>query len=207
MTQQYRTALEESEELSRLAHDLRSPLTAIRGAAALLLQAHDQLPGSKLEELLHVIDAQAARMADKVEDVIAAHRLEAGTLRLAPERLEVADIVADAFDAMRERHRDKRFRVAGLVEGLYVDADAERAPQLLRCLLDIAARQSPADRGVEVRAARQGPAVKVEVRHRGQALSEPEPLVIGLARAMGGDAGLESRSGGATYWFLLPASK
>lgn len=207
MAQHYRAALEESEELSRLAHDLRSPLTAIRGAAALLLHAHDQLTGDKLEDLLRVIDAQAGRMADKVEDVIAAHRLEAGTLRLTAERLEVAEIVADALDAMRARHRDRRFRVSGLVEGLYVEADAERTPQLLRLLLDAAARQSPADRGVEVKASRHEAAVKIEVRHRGQGPAEPDPLAIGLARAMGGDAGVGGRSSSATSWFTLPASK
>jgi two-component system, OmpR family, sensor histidine kinase KdpD len=207
MAEGSRAAIEESEELSRLAHDLRSPLTAIRGAAALLLQAHDQLPGDKLAELLHVIDAQAARMADKVEDVIAGHRLLAGTLRLTPERLEVAEIVADGLDAMRDRHRDRRFRAGGLVEGLYVLADAERTPQLLRVLLDAAARQSPAERGVEVRAAREGAAVRVEVRHRAATALELDPLASGLARAMGGDAGLESRAGGGSFWFTLPASK
>ncbi|HEY8811701.1 MAG TPA: histidine kinase dimerization/phospho-acceptor domain-containing protein, partial [Candidatus Dormibacteraeota bacterium] len=65
-------AREGEDLMSVLGHELRSPLTVIRGAATLLLQAHRDLPPEKVSELLAVIEAAAARMADRVEDVLVA---------------------------------------------------------------------------------------------------------------------------------------
>jgi len=73
--------------MSVLGHELRSPLTAIRGAATLLLQAHQELPPEKVVELLAVIDSAAARMADRIEDVLAAAGASVAVFDNSPRQL------------------------------------------------------------------------------------------------------------------------
>ena len=53
---------ESHDLMSVLGHDLRSPLTAIRGAATLLLTAQGDLEPAKVAQLLRLIDTQAASM-------------------------------------------------------------------------------------------------------------------------------------------------
>ncbi len=71
--------------MSVLGHELRSPLTVIRGAATLLLQAHRDLPPEKVSELLAVIEAAAAhgwidRRRAIEESVVAIRRAGAGAV-------------------------------------------------------------------------------------------------------------------------------
>src|SRR5438270_13685853 len=98
---------EEADLMSVLAHDLRTPLTAIRGAATLLVQAHDEIPADRVEQLLQVIDRQAANMADRIEDLLVAAKLGNGSLRVADEDVDLADPPADAPDSTPARAPDR----------------------------------------------------------------------------------------------------
>ena len=229
---------EEADLMSVLAHDLRTPLTAIRGAATLLVQAHDEIPADRVEQLLQVIDRQAANMADRIEDLLVAAKLGNGSLRVADEDVDLADLLADALDATRARAPDRRVRAPGKVDGAAVRGDSERVAQVLRVLLDNATRFSPQGlrpritvrlTPIEVRLSAEGRLIRTEVRDRGAGLAaqdrervfEPferldpaQPgtgmglyIARGLVRAMGGEVGVEARSGGgSSFWFALPAA-
>src|SRR5260221_937581 len=129
--------------MSVLGHELRSPLTAIRGAATLLLQAHRELPPEKVSELLAVIDSAAARMADRVEDVLVAGRLDGHRQQVMVEDVDVSEVVADVLEAARSRNPGRRLRAPGIVEGISVRADQQRVGHVLRVLVDNALRFSP----------------------------------------------------------------
>jgi len=220
-------AREADDLMSVLGHDLRSPLTAIRGAATLLIHAHLELPAEKVSELLAVIDASAARMADRVEDVLVAGRLDRGRQRVLVEDVDLSDVIADVLEAARSRSPGRRLRAQGIGEGIAVRADQQRVSQVLRVLVENAVRFSPADSTVQVRVERAAGKVRTEVRDRGQGVRASERqrifgrgvkldgsgpgaglglyVVAGLLRAMNGEAGVEPRTGGgSTFWFALP---
>ncbi len=214
--------------MSVLGHELRSPLTAIRGAATLLLQAHRELPPEKVRELLAVIDSAAARMADRVEDVLVAGRLDGGRQRALIEDVDLSDVVAHVLEAARSRNPGRRLRAPGIVDGITVRADRQRVTQVLRVLVDNAVRFSPPGSPVEVRVEPIGGRARIEVRDRGQGIAAPDRqrvfgrgekldpsgpgaglglyVAAGLLAAMDGEAGVEPRAGGgSTFWFTLPA--
>lgn len=220
------TAREAEDLMSVLGHELRSPLTAIRGAATLLLQAHSELAPEKVSELLAVIDAAAARMADRVEDVLVAGRLDGGRQRLLVEDVDVADVIADVLEAARSRNPGRRLRAPGIVEGIRVRGDQQRVTQVLRVLVDNALRFSPAGSTVEVRVSRSAGRARIEVRDRGQGVAAADRrrifgrgvkldpnapgaglglyVAAGLLTLMGGEAGVELRTGGGSaFWFTL----
>src|ERR1700694_1021485 len=217
----------EAEDLmSVLGHELRSPLTAIRGAATLLLLAHRELPPEKVSELLAVIDGAAARMADRVEDVLVAGRLDGERQRLLVEDVDIAPVIADVLEAARSRNPGRRGRGPRTDKGITVRADLQRVTQVLRVLVDNALRFSPPGSAAEVRVEESEGRVRVEVRDRGPGVPVADRrrvfgrgvkldpsgpgaglglyVAAGLLAAMEGEAGVQPRAGGgSTFWFTL----
>ena len=212
--------------MSVLGHELRSPLTAIRGAATLLLLAHRELPPEKVSELLAVIDGAAARMADRVEDVLVAGRLDGERQRLLVEDVDIAPVIADVLEAARSRNPGRRVRGPRTDKGITVRADLQRVTQVLRVLVDNALRFSPPGSAAEVRVEESEGRVRVEVRDRGPGVPGADRrrvfgrgvkldpsgpgaglglyVAAGLLAAMEGEAGVQPRAGGgSTFWFTL----
>jgi len=218
------------ETLRVLGHELRRPLTVIRGAATLLVDEANRLPPRSRTEMLTLINASAAAMADLIDDLLVAVRLDSGDLPLTIESVEISALVADAVDAARQVAPDRTFRVSGpdgpVEEGLLVAVDREQALRALRALLVNAVHFSPAETAAEVVVAAgphvvnllvldRGPGIPVEQRERAfekfirldqQAGGAGLGLFLarGLAQAMGGDVTVGDREdGGAAVCFTL----
>lgn len=213
------------ELISVIGHELRRPLTVIRGAATLMLDTGAQMPAERTVDMLQLIDLNVEDMSDLIEDLLLMVHIEARDLQLFAEPIQVADLVATALDAERRRLGQRPITVLGAAPGLTVQADRGRAVRALRCLLSNAARFSPADSPVEVSVRPVDDGVRVEVLDRGPGIRAGEReavferfrksneggglglglyLVRGLAHAMGGQAGVSGRrGGGAVVWFTL----
>ena len=214
--------------MSVLAHDLRTPLTAIRGATTLLIQSRDELDRGRVDLLLGIIESQAGQMADKVEDLLVVSRLDAGRLHLFEEDSDLGRVVAAALEAARRAAPGRRLLAVGVIDGTLVHADSDRIAQVLRILIDNAIRYSPEEEPVEIAVRKErGGKVRVEVRDRGPGIPPAAAEKVferfhrletgghgsglglhvarGLARAMAGECGFSPRAGGGSvFWFTLP---
>ena len=214
------------ELLSVLGHELRSPLTVVRGVATLLLDSFDDLPRERRVDMLRLIDQHVEAMSDRIEDLLAVCNLDAGDVRLVMQDVSAGALLQHAAQRAVRRangHPVQALPVSGDVD---VEADWERSLQVLNALIANAVRFSPAEAPVELRAAPVGDAVRFEVLDRGPGVPAqlreqifkrlgriaPEGggaglglyMVRGLARAMGGEAGSEPRpDGGSIFWFTL----
>jgi two-component system, OmpR family, sensor kinase len=138
------------EIMSALGHELRRPLTVIRGAATLMLDMAGRLSPDKTVNLLSLIDGNVEEMSDLIEDLLLTVHLEAGDLRLFQEPVDVAEMVAMAVEAERRHTGDHPVTVLGAAPGLQVVADRDRAVRALRALIDNAARHSPPEASIEI---------------------------------------------------------
>jgi len=103
--------------LSMITHDLRGPVTAIKGlAAAALTHAGDSGDDSELlREELTAVDDESDRLSELVSNLLDMSRIEAGAVRLEPEETHIADLTGDAV------RRAKRSRMG---EGREIEVDA-----------------------------------------------------------------------------------
>jgi PAS domain S-box-containing protein len=220
-----------SDFIATLSHELRTPMTAVLGAAKTLLRDDIALSPERRHQLLEMIGAQGMRLTQITEEVLLANRLDRGDLRIDSERVDLGAVVREAVEAMRERLPDSiSVRAAGNGDAAAV-GDRDRIEQVLVNLLDNAVKYSPDGGEVVVRTLPSSSTVRVEVADQGlgipaaeqQAVFEkfyradpqhravPSGTGLGLyvcrelVRRMGGTIGVRSTPGeGSTFWFDLP---
>ncbi len=170
-------AVRKSEELKSvmidaLAHDLKTPLTAIEAAAGMLLDPVN-VSAAQQHDLLEVVQEEASGIRRIVEEAIHLARIDAKKLKLECQPVSVGDLVRTAV--LRLGDRAASHQIETRTEGVpLVFADSELILQALKQLLDNALKYSPSRSEVMVSAAEAGGMVTISVRDHGQGLTELE---------------------------------
>ena len=146
-----------AEFLGMVSHELRAPLTSIKGSATTVLGASSALDPAEMLQFFRIINEQADQMRGLINDLLDAGRIEAGTLSVAPEPAEVAHLVDQARNTFLSGGGRTTVRI-DLPEDLpRVMADTPRIVQVLNNLFANASRHSPESSPIRVAAVRGGP--------------------------------------------------
>ena len=206
----------ERDFLLSVSHELKTPLTAIRGYS----EGHAD-GAFEAQEAARVISLEASRLERLVRDLLDLARMN--SLRFSVQR-EPVDLAEVAREAVRRQETSARaFGVGLTAEGdeTWVDADADRVLQVVSNLVENALRETPAGGSVTVRAepgkllvADTGPGIPPEdVPHAFERFylydkaDKDRPLGSGLGlaivkqlvTAMGGDVSVQSSPAGTTF--------
>ena len=160
-----------TEFLSMVSHELRAPLTSIKGSAATVLGASEELERSEMLQFFRIVEDQADHMRGLIGDLLDVGRLESGTLSVAPRPVDLTVLVERARSAFASgggRHAvslDLPRDLPGVM------ADARRVVQVLNNLLSNAARHSPESSPIRVEAVLDGHHVAVTVADEGSGVS------------------------------------
>ena len=144
-----------AEFLAMVSHELRAPLTSIKGSAATVLGSATDLDPAVVRQFFRIIEDQADHMHDLVADLLDVARIETGTLTVAPEPAEVALLVDRARSAFVNTGGRNNLDIDIDPELPLVMADRRRIIQVLGNLLSNAARHSPELSVIRVTAKRQ----------------------------------------------------
>jgi two-component system sensor histidine kinase KdpD len=153
-----------AEIASMVAHEIRGPVTTIKGLAQTSERHYDRLPEDDRREFLRLIEAESGRLLHIADQTSVALKVDAGTLTYTLEPNDLADVVG----ASVERAATAEHPVATDLEpGVRVPLDSVRIGETVRQLVENAASFSPADAPIAVRAYRDGTSAVVEVIDRG----------------------------------------
>lgn len=159
-----------SEFLGMVSHELKTPLTAIKGSAATALGSRTPLDAAGNRELFEIIDEQAERLRALVDQMLDMTRIEAGTLPVSPEPVDLSNIIEEArtlFVHGGGRHALDIQVPPGLPS---VWADGQRIVQVISNLLNNAAQFSPPTAPIEMLAECDAVQVTVQVRDHGRGI-------------------------------------
>ena len=160
-----------AEFLGMIGHELRSPLAAIKGSAATLLQAKSPVSPAEMVQFFRIIDEQADYMRDLLTDLIDIVQIETGTILISPEPVELARLVDEARTTFLGAGGRDNISI-DLFPGLpLVMADRRRIVQVISNLLTNAARYSHDASAIRIEADEQGTHVAVSVADNGRGLS------------------------------------
>ncbi len=174
-------ALKQSERLKSalldaVTHDFRTPLTSFKASATSMLadlyamERENEPPQLDLEarkEMLQVIDEEADRLDRFVEGLTRLARIDAGDMRLKMHPASIEEIITMTLRRAEPRTRAHRMEV-WLDELPQVSVDEHALSEAIYTLIDNAAKYSPPDAPIIVRASRKnGNAVLISVEDRG----------------------------------------
>ncbi len=124
------------EFLSNVSHELRTPLTAILTFVE-TLQAGAIDDAGNNRRFLSVINRNAGRMHNLIDDILELSAIEAGTVRVEAAPVCLHTLVADVLTALQPRADERRIALYNEVAGdVMIYADARRLEQMLTNLVD-----------------------------------------------------------------------
>jgi two-component system phosphate regulon sensor histidine kinase PhoR len=217
--------------VANVSHELRTPVTSIRSAAETLIDGAATDPQASLA-FVNIIDRNAARLHQLVEDLLDLSRIEARGFRLSFEPIELRPIFSQVLGLFRERASKKNVMLEerALGEVPKVRADRRALEHVLTNLIDNAVKYCPSGAHVWLGVQLSNEAVTVTVSDDGPGIDERHlpriferfyrvdagrsrevggtglglSIVKHLVEAMGGTVSVESKlNQGTTFSFTL----
>ncbi|HWC14664.1 MAG TPA: HAMP domain-containing sensor histidine kinase [Actinomycetota bacterium] len=217
-----------AELISKIAHELRSPLTSVKGFSATLVKRWDRFTDEQRLQFVETIHADAERMGRIVSEVLDLARLEANQLEIHPQQVAVHAIAEQSAGHLAGLAGGDRVTV-DIPDDVLAFVDPERLGHMLRNLIENAIKFSDAG-AIRVAGRSHGDQIEIAVVDEGIGIpddrldhlfSGPGPtgqrsgpsgtglglyLTRRLAEAHGGSLRVESRyEEGSTFTLSLPA--
>ncbi|HKV62168.1 MAG TPA: DUF4118 domain-containing protein [Candidatus Acidoferrum sp.] len=164
--------------LDSVTHDFRTPLTSMKAAVTSLLGGGCEQIAPQAHELLSIINEECDRLNHLVEEASEMARLEAGEIELhfAPTSME--EIIQGAVATCKSSLGGREIQVRAALNLPLVDADPDRAQDILVKLVDNANLYSPKDQPITITAELTGDYVTTSVADRGPGIDDFEQGMI-----------------------------
>ena len=168
--------------VSTVSHELRTPLASIMGWTETLLTEHPGPLTDLQKRFLTTVYNSSVRLDKLIEEILTVSRIQRGTLRLNPTRLNPSQLISTALTDLAPQANARAIRL--VVEdswpaGELLDGDAERLEQSVKQLLINAIKFSPQGSEVTVRSALSDGAWRFEVEDHGMGVEADElPLIF-----------------------------
>lgn len=154
--------------VANVSHELKTPLTAIRGLVETMLD-DDQMPDDTRQRFLEKVRDQALRLSSLVTDLLSLARIEANEGRIERRPVDVRPILRESLARLSETAARKELALAAELpdEACVVSGDEESLRQIFDNLLDNACKYTPPGGRVWVRVLRRPNELKVEFEDTG----------------------------------------
>jgi signal transduction histidine kinase len=161
----------QSDLISEMVHELRTPLSSINTAASLLLRAEST---SELrQEMAKLIFSETQRLNEMATAFLDLARLESGRVQFQPQMIEIRPLLDECVQLMQSeiRERDIKVKVESREEIPAIKADRDKLKQVFLNLLSNAIKYNKPGGSIDLRAEMVGEEVVVHVRDSGPGIS------------------------------------
>ncbi len=217
--------------ISSVSHDLRTPLTATRAGLGLLRTSASGRLRADERDLLDNARRNTDRLGTLIDDLLAYNQLEAGTLRLDREPLDLRAVVTEAMSSVHPLIQEKgQLLEVDLSEPLPTDGDPRRLEQVVVNVLANAHLHTPEGTRISISGRISGGEASLSVGDNGPGIPQGEleavfrrfyrlkpgrggsglglAIARGIVELHGGRMRAKSRPGaGATFHIFLPSAQ
>jgi len=163
-----------SEFVAVVSHEVRTPLTSIKGSLELLGDERFHVLPPPQKELLSICQANTERLISLINDILDFSKLESSKLSLNFETIDIGKLVPEAVEHIRNLAAMKGIAIDVHIEGSAgaIEADPMRVGQVITNLLGNAIKFSPEKGKIEVWARGTEDEVTVDVKDFGRGISQ-----------------------------------
>ena len=137
--------------MSDVSHALRTPITAIQGAADLLLKGIGGIPNKKHAEFVRIISKNCKRLNNLINDVVRIARFESVKVLLSLKKTDLVPLIEYQLDKLSGRIREKEIEIERIMpSSVRIDADAERIGEVFAILMGNAIRYTPGKKRIRI---------------------------------------------------------
>ncbi len=172
ITAERRLARARRDLIANVSHELKTPLTAVKGFMELL--ENEGIGQERRQEFLGLMSQEVGRLERLIAEQLELARLDAGALSLEREPVDLGALAVEVAASRRLLSEREGVELAVSVPGaeVVVDADGARIEQILLILLDNAVRHTPAGGKITVGVGVDGGHGTVSVRDTGRGISQ-----------------------------------
>jgi len=225
------------EFVSIASHELRTPVTSIKGFLDLLLSEKPLALSEQQQGFLDAVHRNTDRLEKLINDLLDMSRLESGMVTIEPSVFDFREVITQVADEMQSELEDHNLEIntSEYPSEVVVEADRDRVLQVITNLLSNAVKYAPTGSGIGIRIDGNGDGlVKISVEDHGPGISGPDMenlfqkffrvdnsttrstagtgLGLAISKALvelhGGHIWVESELGqGSTFSFTIPKER
>jgi PAS domain S-box-containing protein len=179
-------AREKAEEANRtkiqfvgmISHDLRTPLSSIKGFTTTLLSDDVQFEAEQQRKFLYIIDQETDKLTELIEQLLEISRIQSGTFTIELEHVHINDIFAFTEHQLNMLTKNHVLNINVAPQMPLVKVDVRRIGQVLANLVGNAVKFAPAGTEIEICAERQNGMVVIEVCDQGAGIPPDKRAAI-----------------------------
>ncbi|MFX0140978.1 MAG: sensor histidine kinase, partial [Candidatus Hodarchaeota archaeon] len=161
--------------ISRVSHELKTPLVSVCGAAELLLDSFLEEFKDDTKELIEMIDKGGKRLKYLVDNLVDITRIEYKKFELEKDTNDINQLVRDCVREMMYIIKKRELNLElELLDGLFLEIDKIRIEQVLLNLLSNAIKNTPPNGKITVKSLKKNNNVEVSITDTGIGLTKEE---------------------------------
>ena len=164
-----------TELVSRVSHELKTPLNSVYGATQILLNLHRNEISDKILEFIEMIHKGGSRLKKLIENLLDISRIESNQLNLNIEKHNVSEIIKESVEDIRYFAKERKITLSlELLDIVFCEIDKLRIEQVITNLLSNAIKNTPPNGLVKVILSRNEDAIYISVQDSGVGLTLSE---------------------------------
>ncbi len=167
---------EKNEFLGIAAHDLKNPLSAIKGLAEEIMDSFDDMPKEELIEYAGMIQTSSQKMFDLITNLLDVNAIESGKLNFSLSKIDLLPIVQSVIIDFQKSAQIKNIAVQfeSQQQTHYAHVDKNTVYQVLENLISNAIKYSPPGKAIYVRLFQKEQVIRCEIQDEGPGLSQAD---------------------------------
>ena len=162
----------QDEFISTVSHEMRTPLTSIRGFSQTLLSSWDRIDDDNKKKFIKIIEEQSNRLINLVENVLTVSKANAGSIVM--KKVFINASINSIIPMFREQYKYHKFEFVPQKELPAARLDDDKFQQIMTNLIDNAGKYSPEGSTVTISTATKGESIIIKVKDEGVGIKKED---------------------------------
>ncbi len=162
----------QDEIISTVSHEMRTPLTSIRGFSQTLLSSWDKLDDDNKKKFVKIIEEQSNRLINLVENILTVSKENSETF--VYKKVDINSVIEKALTIIIEKYKTHKFLFNSYKSILQANLDEDKFQQIIMNLLDNAGKYSLDNTSVTISTELQGDIIVIKVADEGVGIKQED---------------------------------